>query len=109
MNRKLQLMTAAAVVFVLGAGTQLAIAQSDQRAGTIQSAPARNTARISRPVDSAALPRNRDFVATALTKDECKGIGGVVGDATAAARCSTGRACYTAGADGVVRSMCITE
>jgi hypothetical protein len=112
MTRKLQLMSAAAVLFAMGAGTQLAIAQSGPKGspaqkGAAQGAAARKT--VSQPVGVAAFHGNLNTVATALTKDECKGLGGVVGDSAAGASCTTGKACYTAGTDGVVRSMCITE
>jgi len=112
MTGKLRLMSAAAALMAVGAGAQLALAQSSQKgAVTAGKAAQTNVARkapVSHPVDTGALRGSHDLV-VALTKDECNGLGGIVGSATTAANCSTGKACYTAGTDGVVKSACITE
>lgn len=114
MTRKLRLTSAVAMLVLVGAGAQFAIAQSNPRTGaaqgnaTTESTAARKVAPQSRAIDRAALHGNLPTIVE-LTKDECKGLGGAVGDPPPGTTCAMGKMCYTAGSNGVVHSACITE
>jgi hypothetical protein len=120
MTHRLRLIGGAALLVLVGAGAQLAVAQSSARVSASPDAAASKAspapmaavpmtiAPVSRPLDGAALPGRRDLIAT-LTKDECTGMGGVVGDQSKDMSCSSGRACYTASANGAIKGQCITE
>jgi hypothetical protein len=103
----------AGAAVLLASGTLLAAAQTDQRqAGqsqvAIQPGTAAQSVAVSKPTDANALPRPQNRVAIPLTIAECEGLGGKVVDTDQKACPWTGKICYTADKNGVIRKACIT-
>ena len=114
MNRKLQIMTAAAVLVVLP-GVAFAVAQADApktvpksdvaQPAVIQQTPVATVGPVSRPAKPGVLGV-QDSISVALTVKECEDLGGTVNPSKT---CTSGKKCYTAGADGVIRGKCIDD
>ena len=116
MTPKLRLMRNAALLVLILPGAALAVAQADQSKITVpkdavaqpaivQQAPVATVGPVSRPGKFGALGV-QDSISVALTVKECEALGGKVNDVETKS-CASGKACYTADKDGVIKGLCI--
>lgn len=108
MTQRVRLLKAAAILVLLVAGAELAMAKGEPQQQKPQQPNATNVGSISQrwhgPA-SAPLPPSR-LIAAPLSENECKGLGGVV---TVAWECGNKSVCETADANGEIHLHCITE
>lgn len=74
----------------------------------VQQAPAAETVAVSKPTDTNAIPHGQNRSAMPVTIAECEGLGGKVVEVGSKSCPWTGKMCYTADKDGVIRKACIT-
>lgn len=116
MTQRLRPITTAAMLVLIPSAAGLALAQSDKTdvekgavvPTTVQTAPIVKTGPISRPGTWGGALAPQGVISVFLTKEECEGLGGTV-DSVAVTKCASGKACVTAGKDGVIRAACITK
>jgi hypothetical protein len=118
MNQKLRVMTTAAALVLVLPGAAIAIAQGDQQStavkkgavlqqpAVVQQAPAATVGPVSRPGNWGGSLAPQGVISSLLTVNECEGLGGKVNDVKTSA-CASGKACYTANTDGVIKAVCI--
>jgi hypothetical protein len=97
---------AAAFAVALGA-QQPTVVKKDavvQQPAVVQQAPVATVGPVSRPGNWGGSLAPQGVISVLLTADECTALGGNVADSKS---CDSGKKCYTAGEDGVIRSKCI--
>ena len=105
MTHNARFIISSAILIAAAVGAELALASPVQQGQVTDKTVAATSVATRRPGTGVVVPPNLQRI-SALTDEECEGLGGVV---SSERNCASGRVCGTSSQSGVVRYVCITK